>query len=62
MNADEQGTTLFLKISRKGGCNVKIKTPTLPYIILIKIVFLTKNKIAIDQIKLNNHYYPNPPQ
>ena len=44
MNADEQGTTLFLKISRKGGCNIKIKTPTLPYIILIKIVFLNKKQ------------------
>ena len=52
----------IFKISRKGGSDVKIKTPTLPDIILIKIVFLTKNKIAIDQIKLNNHYYPNPPQ
>ena len=40
MNADEQALgTLFLKISRKGGSDVKIKTPTLPYIILIKIVF-----------------------
>ena len=44
MNADEQDTTLFLKILRKGGSDVKIKTPTLPYIILIKIVFLNKKQ------------------